>query len=269
MKYNCTSRYIEITPQLEGLHTFGFVKGCGTPTETTYCEEGVQDNLINLVSNATNINLIYDPNCPDPPGTGCNTCEIGVELNAVLTFNNTLVSSVSGTRTLTENAVVTNTTTITNVSQLASYSVQTYEDFSVDWTLTFVLTNGIIFHATAQVCSCGGNFCPFDDIRKTVNFEYECTNTYTNEGNISIIYETIEDGYYTLSLDGDEECLLIECEPLDCKIYNTLNFDCDDCEVNDLELFTWYLAIQYCPSCCTQNILYRKIYAELNKCTTC
>ena len=269
MLYNCENKNF-VFDASEDIVAFGIKKGCNENiTVEYYCPDGVQDNLINLVANATNINLIYDPGCPDPPGVGCNTCEIGVELDAVLTFDNLLISSVSGTRTLTENAIITNTTTITNVSQLASYSVQTYEDFSVDWTLTFVLTNGITFHATAQVCSCGGNFCPFDNILKTVDYEYSCANYYTIVDGKSVIEMEMTDGFYTYSLDENIACMLIECEPLDCKIYNTLNFDCKDCETNNLDLFTWYLALQGCVDCCTKNALYRKIYAELNSCLTC
>lgn len=269
MTYNCEQETF-IFDASESIIPFGIKKGCSEDiTVNYYCPEGVQENIINLVANATDIVLIYDPNCPDPPGTGCNTCEIGVELNTILSFDSSLVVSVSGTRTLTENGIITNTTTITNVSQLATYSVQTYEDFSVDWSLTFILTNGITFHATAQVCSCGGNICPFDDIKKTVEYEYSCTNYYSILDGKSVITLPTSDGFYTYSLDGTIGCLLIECEPLDCKVYNTLNFDCEDCETNNLDLFTWYLSLQYCTDCCTKNALYRKIYAELNSCLTC
>ena len=40
-------------------------------------------------------------------------------------------------------------------------------------------------------------------------------------------------------------------------------------ETNNLDMFTWYLSLQNCSDCCTKNALYRKIYAELNKCETC
>lgn len=269
MLYSCEQETF-VFDASEEIVSFGIKKGCGEDiTVNYYCPEGVQDNLINLVANGTDIVLIYDPNCPDPPGTGCNTCEIGVELNAVMSFDSSMVSSVSGTRTLTENAVVINTTVITNVSQLASYSVQTYEEFSVDWTLTFVLTNGIIFHALAKVYSGTGNFCPFDNILKEVSYEYECTNYYSIVNGKSVIALPTTDGFYTYSLDGTFGCLLIDCSPLDCQIYDTLNFDCKDCEMNNLELFSLYEMFLNCTDCCTKNVLYKKIYAKLNKCSTC
>ncbi len=269
VSYSCESEKINVTPALEDIVTFGYVKGCGEVTEITYCPEGVQVNIINLVANATNINLIYDSGCPDPPGTGCNQCEIGVELDTVLTFDNSLISSVSGTRTLTEDGVITNTTIITSISQLASYSVQTYDDFTVDWTLTFVLTNGIVFYATAQVCSCGGQFCPFDDIRKTVDYEYECQFTYETEGNSSFQTIGLTDGFYTISINGETFCIIIECEEtFTCKIFG-LDVGCDSCSDESFELFSLYKMLEFCDDCCTKNMLYRKLNTKLLECSSC
>jgi hypothetical protein len=269
MIYNCENQTF-VFKASENIVSFGVKKGCSEDIVVAYyCPEGGQENIISLVAEANDITLIYDPNCPDPPGTGCNTCEIGVELITALSFNSSLVVSVSGTRTLTENGTITNTTAITNISQLASYSVQTYEDFAVDWTLTFILTNGITFYATAQVCSCGGNFCPFDDIRKTVDFEYECANYYSIVDGQSVIELPTDDGFYTYSLDEEIGCLLIDCSPLDCQIYNTFDFCCKECSKDNIELFFLYQLFLNCEDCCTQNILYKKIYAELNKCSTC
>jgi len=270
VNYNCEQNTISINPPVEGLIQFGVKKGCSEDIATNvYCQENTYVNFINAESFVDNYTQYYHPNCSDPPGTGCNYCPQYVTFNYGLNVDLDKVTGVSGTVTITENGSVVSTTNITNLSYFTNtYSYQTYYDFSIVYELDFTCTNGILFHLASSIFS-NGQSCDIESYGTTEDYHYDCQNTYVNGEGYSIIDIVLEDGFYTTSVNGEYNCFIVECEPLECKIYNTLNFDCKDCETNNLDMFTWYLSLQNCSDCCTKNALYRKIYAELNKCETC
>lgn len=270
VNYNCEDNMLFINPPIEGLIEFGVKKGCSENITTeTYCQENTYSNFLKARSYYNNYAPYYDPGCPDPPGKGCNTCVQYITFNYGFNLDLSQVTAVNGTVTITENGSVVSTTNINNLSYFTNtYSFQTYYYFSIEYELTFTCVNGITFNSTGRIFS-NGQTCDLESVKTTNNFTYNCLNTYINRDGFSIIDMTLKDGFYTASVNGQYECFIVECEPLDCKIYNSLNFDCKDCETNNLDVFTWYLSLQNCADCCTKNALYRKIYAELNSCQTC
>ena len=270
VNYDCEENNILINPPIEGLISFGIKKGCSENITTEiYCQENTYSNFLEARCYYDNYTLGYDLNCDDPPGTGCNTCPQFAEFNYGFNLDLSQVTAVSGTVTIEENGSIVSTTNINNLSYFTNtYSYQTYYYFLIKYELTFTCTNGITFNIVSRIFS-NGQSCDLESVRTTNEFNYDCLNSYVNGEGYSIIDMTLEDGFYTALVNGQYECFIVECEPLDCKIYNTLNFDCKDCETNNLDIFTWYLSLGNCTDCCTKNALYRKIYAELNSCQTC
>lgn len=261
--YNCENENIEITPAIEGIIEFGVNFGCGENISLeTFCQDGTTVNFISAVGFISNYTLFYNPECADPPGIGCNTCPLYATLNYGVTLDLTKVVSVTGTVTINDNGVIT-VTPITSLAYFAAvHSLSPYFFYEITYDLHFVATNGIVFHFESTQESTGQT-CDLDNYDVVDSYDYECLNSYSNIENYSIIDIPLKDGFYTAYVNGEYVCFLVECEPLNCKIYNA-----EDCTDN-LDLFTWYLSFKYCEDCCTKYLLYKKIYAELNKCTTC
>lgn len=265
--YNCNLKGIEL-PNQEGLLNFGIKKGCSIPEESVYCQEGTYSNLIKVKGLVDNYTQYYDPLCPDPPGVGCNTCPQYVTFDYNLGFDPSLVQSASGVLTVKENNVVTSTTNITSLSFFDNtLSIQTYYSFEIIYTVNFTLTNGIVFETVTTIFNNGGT-CDLESYSTSVQYYYDCLNYYQNLEDSILIPIELSDGFYTMSVDGETSCFIIECSPLDCRIYSMLEF-CNSCDKKLLESFTMFILLDKCEDCCTKYELYKKIYTELNKCTTC
>lgn len=265
--YNCINDRITITPLIESIIEIGVKKGCSEDiTTTTYCN-GADINFINAEGFIANYEIFYDPGCPDPPNTGCNTCPQYAQFNYGVNMDTSLIVSVSGSVTIDVDGVVT-TTNITSMSYFnVTHSLESYTDFEIVYDLVFVCTNGISFHFTSTIYS-DGQFCEMDDHRIDDVFEYECSKTYTNANGNSYVKIVLEDGFYTALVNGEYVCFLVECSPLECRVYKSLDFCCDSCS-NDSEAYLLYQLFLSCDDCCTKNALYRKLNALLSKCSTC
>jgi len=266
--YDCVKDKVVITPFIESIIEIGVKKGCSEDiTTTTYCN-GENVNFINAEGFIANYEIFYDPGCPDPPGTGCNTCPQFSQFSYGVNLNIDDVVSVNGTVTIT----IDGFTTVTNITSMsyfnATHSAQSYTEFEIEYDLNFVCTNGIVFHFVSLIYS-NGQFCEMDDYTIDDSFDYECDNSYSNSGGNSYVKIVLEDGFYTALVNGEYFCFLVECSPLECRVYKTLDFCCDDCTDKNSEAFLLYQMFLTCEDCCTKNTLYRKLNALLNKCSTC
>lgn len=114
----------------------------------------------------------------------------------------------------------------------------------------------------------------------TVNTTSNYAHTYTLDGDgCAVINQALSDGYYNFEIDGTELCLIVECEPLECKVKNfitsLINLRCYECNQNENIELAMQLWMEYnmllgtCADCCTKCLLYNKIINTIENCTNC
>lgn len=276
--YNCKDKKITIAGEAKNILELSIsTKCCEGKTKKYY-----KNPTGSIALSINNITPIYDSGCPDPPGTGCNTCHLQTTWNFRVNIDVSSFSSASGTVNEYSNSSLTNLIdsnpiTLSWFNAPRSFQVSS-QDVYIVVNAVFVTPDGETFTLQTGMSSTE-QMCPNDYFNYLPTVTSTTMSTFIVEGSNIIIPIDLSNGFYTVSGDLNS-CFLVDCgQKLECKVADKITSlvksNCYECNnKKDLEkameiYMLFELFKSNCEDCCSKCYIYNMLTDLLEECTNC